>query len=155
MNFREAQLSDIPEMMDVRISVKENALSNLNLVTYKDYIEYLTERGKGWICKIHDRVAGFAIVDIKEHNIWALFVKPEYERLGLGKKLHDQMLDWYFSKTSEKVWLSTAPNSRAEAFYRKAGWKEVGVHGKGEIKFEMTLGNWTDSDLLSSDYTDI
>jgi hypothetical protein len=25
------------------------------------------------------------------------------------------------------------------------GWKEVGVHGKGEIKFEMSFENWCNS----------
>jgi hypothetical protein len=52
------------------------------------------------------------------------------------------MLDWYFSQTSQKVWLGTSPNTRAEAFYRKRGWKEIGLHGKGEIKFEMTAADW-------------
>ncbi len=27
-------------------------------------------------------------------------------------------------------------------FYRKAGWTEVGIYGKGEIKFEMTYDDW-------------
>ena len=52
------------------------------------------------------------------------------------------MIDWYFSRTNSKIWLGTAPNTRAETFYRKAGWKETGKHGKGEIKFEMTAGDW-------------
>ena len=30
----------------------------------------------------------------------------------------------------------------AEAFYRKAGWQEVGAYGKGEIKFEMSKAAW-------------
>ena len=34
------------------------------------------------------------------------------------------------------------PNTRAEIFYRKSGWTEVGIHGKGEIKFEMTYEDW-------------
>ncbi len=72
----------------------------------------------------------------------ALFIKPEYEGLGIGKKLHEMMLDWYFTRTQEDVWLSTAPKSRAEIFYNKAGWKEVGKHGKEEIKFEMTYKDW-------------
>ena len=52
------------------------------------------------------------------------------------------MLDWYFDQTKENVWLGTAPDTRAAAFYRMLGWKEVGTHGKGEIKFEMTYNYW-------------
>lgn len=52
------------------------------------------------------------------------------------------MMTWYFKQTKEKVWLGTSPDTRAEIFYRKSGWNEIGVHGKGEIKFEMTFENW-------------
>jgi hypothetical protein len=52
------------------------------------------------------------------------------------------MMNWYFEQTSRPVWLGTAPNTRAESFYRKAGWQEIGTHGEGEIKFEMTFDNW-------------
>ena len=36
----------------------------------------------------------------------------------------------------------TAPNTRAEIFYRESGWKELGMHGKNELKFEMTYDVW-------------
>lgn len=85
---------------------------------------------------------GFAIADLKENNIWALFIHPEFEKKGIGKQLHNTMLDWYFSKTQTTVWLSTAFNTRAETFYRKAGWTAVGLQGTKEIKFEMTYADW-------------
>ena len=142
MIFREAQIEDIKEIQVVRNSVKENVLSDPALVTDRNCEDYITLRGKGWVCEINNSVIGFAIADLEENNIWALFLQPEYERKGIGKKLHDIMLEWYFSKTKEKVWLGTAPNTRAEMFYRKCGWKEVGKHGKGEIKFEMSYDDW-------------
>ena len=142
MIFREALVENIKNMKIVRNSVKENVLSDSSFVTDKDCENYITIRGKGWVCDIDNAVIGFAIADLEENNIWALFLQPGYERKGIGKKLHDIMLEWYFSKTKEKVWLGTAPNTRAEVFYRKCGWKEVGKHGKGEIKFEMTYDDW-------------
>jgi hypothetical protein len=48
------------------------------------------------------------------------------------------MLNWYFDQNKQSVWLGTDAGTRAEMFYRKAGWRETGVHGKGEVKFEMT-----------------
>lgn len=142
MIFREARLTDIPQIQFVRNSVKENALSDPALVTDTDCENYLLNRGKGWVCEIDERIVGFAIVDLTGHNVWALFVQPGFERIGIGKKLHDDMLAWYFAHTDSTIWLGTAPGTRAEKFYRKAGWKEVGVHGKGEIKFEMDAGEW-------------
>ena len=72
-----------------------------------------------------------------------MFLLPAFEKQGIGRRLHDMMVDWYFSQTKENVWLGTSPNTRAEKFYRKAGWKEIGTHGKGEIKFEMSFDEWT------------
>lgn len=148
MVIREAKLTDIKQIQRVRNSVKENMLSNPSLVTDKDCEEFMFERGKGWVCEsdsnqINENIVGFSIVDLKENNIWALFVEPGFDKQGIGRKLHDVMLDWYFSQTDKTVWLGTAPNTRAESFYRKAGWTEIGIHGKGEIKFEMRFENWT------------
>ena len=66
---------------------------------------------------------------------------PEFEGKGIGKKLHQLMLDEYFSKTKETIWLSTEANSRAEIFYKKQGWKNAGLHGN-EVKFEMSFEDW-------------
>jgi GNAT superfamily N-acetyltransferase len=142
MLFREAGIKDIYQIQIVRNSVKENMLTNPALVTDKDAEDYITRRGKGWVCEMDNRIVGFAIAGLQDNNIWALFIYPDYEGRGIGKRLHDDMLNWYFSKGKENVWLGTSPNTRAEQFYRKAGWKETGVHGKGEIKFELTAGDW-------------
>ena len=142
MNIREAQIADIPQIQLVRNSVKENTLSNPDLVTDADCAAFMFERGKGWVCQIDEQIVGFAIVDLKENNIWALFLHPNFEKQGIGRRLHNTMLDWYFTKTKTTVWLGTSPFTRAEVFYRKAGWKEAGLNGKTEIKFEMSYENW-------------
>jgi len=124
------------------MSVKENALSNPNLVKPEDYEEYLTVRGKGWLCEAEHQIIGFAIVDILDHNVWALFLHPLHEQKGIGRKLHDAMMNWYFNQTSETIWLSTSPGTRAEAFYHKAGWLQTGFQSNGEVRFEMTIERW-------------
>ena len=145
MIYREAEITDIGQIQIVRNAVKENRLSDPALVPDKDVEEYMTKRGKGWVCEIENIVVGFAIIDLIENNVWALFLLPEFEAKGIGKKLHQIMMDWYFVHTKEKVWLGTAPNSRAEKFYSMQGWKEVGIHGQGEIKFEMSFNRWSDA----------
>lgn len=140
--IREAGLEDIPQIQFVRNSVKENRLSDPGLVTDKDCKEFLFERGKGWVAETEDQIVGFSIIDLKEKNIWALFVHPDFENKGIGRKLHDVMLNWYFEDNRENIWLGTSPDTRAETFYRMSGWKETGTHGKGEIKFEITYHIW-------------
>ena len=142
MHIREAQKTDISQIQLVRNSVKENTHSDPSIVPDKDVEDHITQRGKGWVCVVSDRIVGFAIVSLTDHNLWALFIQPGFERMGIGKQLHDIMMDWYFNQTAVTIWLGTGPGTRAESFYRKAGWKETGLHGKGEIKFEMTKVAW-------------
>lgn len=143
MILREANIDDIKQIQIVRNAVKENTLTNPNSsVTDADCSAFLTARGKGWVFEKENQIIGFSIVDLKDHNIWALFVHPNFDKQGIGRKLHDTMLDWYFSQTDQPVWLGTSPNTRAEIFYKKAGWKVIGKHGKGEIKFELTYNDW-------------
>ena len=141
MNFRQAIPEDIPQIQIVRNSVKENQLSNPNLIPDELVEEFITKRGKGFVCEIDKKIVGFSIVDFVENNVWALFLLPEFEGKGIGKKLHQLMLDEYFSKTKETIWLSTEANSRAETFYKKQGWKNAGFHGN-EVKFEMSFEDW-------------
>ncbi len=142
MIFRVAQIEDIPQIQVVRHAVQENRLSDPALVTDADCAEFLSVRGRGWVCVAHHQVIGFAIADLQEHNIWALFVDPEFEGRGIGKRLHDLMLDWYFQQTRQTVWLGTAPGTRAEVFYTRQGWTPKGPINKGEVGFEMTFENW-------------
>ena len=141
MIFREATLQDIPQIQVVRNAVKENMLPDPALVSDADCEEFMFVRGKGWVCEIDGTIVGFAIADLKENNIWALFVDPEFDKRGIGRTLHNMMLDWYFTQTKDTLWLGTAPGTRAETFYHKSGWKEVGMYGK-ETKFEMAYGDW-------------
>lgn len=143
MIIREAKIDDIKQIQIVRNSVTENTLSNPNLVKDEDCETFITTRGKGWVCEIDKQIVGFAIADLKENNIWALFLDPKFEGQGIGQILHKTMLDWYFTQTKENAWLGTAFNTRAEKFYRKAGWKDVGIHQTNEVKFEMSYDDWT------------
>lgn len=140
--LRQATIADIPQIQRVRNAVKENMLTNPLLVPDADVEDYITRRGRGWVVEEDGVIFGFSIVSVLDKNVWALFVHPDHDRKGLGRLLHDEMMDWYFAQTDADIWLSTAPGTRAEGFYRKAGWRETGFYGKGEIKFEMSFQDW-------------
>jgi hypothetical protein len=57
------------------------------------------------VCEIDDSIVGFAIVSITDHNVWALFMQPGHDKKGIGRKLHDEMMNWYFSRTTDGIWL--------------------------------------------------
>lgn len=75
-------------------------------------------------------------------NIWALFVDPGLEGRGAGRALHDAMIDWIFGEGLERVWLGTEPGTRAERFYRSAGWRYIG-NESGDARYELTASEWT------------
>ncbi len=145
--IRIATINDIPELHRIRVAVKENALSDPARITREDYETFLVRKGRGWVFIDHSITAGFVIIDLEDHNIWALFVDPAFEKKGIGRQLHDTMLDWYFSHHQTNLWLGTAPGTRAENFYRKAGWIDRGLQTNGEIRFEMPATTWTGNTL--------
>ncbi|MGZ5286443.1 MAG: GNAT family N-acetyltransferase [Flavisolibacter sp.] len=135
--IRDATLSDYPELHRIRMAVKENILSDPDRITRSDYETYLTHKGRGWLYTINSKIVGFVIIDLEDFNVWALFVDPLFEKKGIGRQLHDFMLEWYFKQYETTLWLGTAPGTRAESFYRKAGWLDQGLQDNGEIRFEM------------------
>jgi GNAT superfamily N-acetyltransferase len=142
IHYREATVDDIPGQHVVRMAVTENVLPSADLISPADYEDYLVRRGKGWVAEENEKIVGLAIVDLIDHNVWALFVMPGYEKMGIGFTLHRMMMDWYFVQTDATIWLGTSPRTRAENFYRKAGWIETGRRKNGEVRFEMTAERW-------------
>ncbi len=138
MKFREAAIEDIPALTRVRLSVKENALSDPRKVTSEMYRAYLTDAGKGWLCESEDEVVGFSVASLEDSSIWALFVDPAYEGRGIGKRLLQLATGWLFEMKANKVVLSTSPDTRADRFYKRQGWARGEIDSQGEVCFTLT-----------------
>lgn len=138
LEVRVASEADIPAMHRIRLAVRENRLADPSMVQPDDYRPLLGTNGRGWVAEADGAIAGFAVADLVRRNVWALFVDPEMEGRGVGRMLHDVMMGWFAAQGVERVWLSTDPGTRAEAFYRAAGWQPAGEH-HGEARYEMQL----------------
>jgi GNAT superfamily N-acetyltransferase len=128
-------------MHGVRVAVRENALSDEHRVRPEHYRAILEESGRGWVHEESGKVVAFGIADHAHRNIWALFVAPEFEGQGVGRGLLDVMVTWLFAQSRDPVWLTTGRNTRAEHFYRAAGWRAVGPAADGEMRFELSAGD--------------
>lgn len=136
---RIATRADVAEIQRIRAAVKENRLVSRRIGD-DEVVAYIEQHGRGWVAEVQGAqgtvIAGFAIGDARDGNIWALFVDPPCEGLGAGRLLHDTMRDWLFAQGLRRLYLGTEPGTRAEAFYRQAGWAALGIE-HGEQQFEM------------------
>ncbi len=115
------------------MSVKENRLRDPARVTQADYERFVSEAGASWVEEQQGRVVAFAVADSSSRSIWALFVEPAFEGHGIGRRLLQQVTDHLFATGSAPINLSTEPGTRAEQFYRAAGWTRVGLLPSGEL----------------------
>ena len=120
----------------MRASVQENRLVSTT-ISDEDVRVAIEETGRGWVVEEGGDVAAFAIGNAITGNVWALFVRPQSERRGYGRQLHDAMIGWLFARGMERLWLTTEPGTRAQRFYEAAGWTRAGTTDQGEVRYEM------------------
>ena len=133
---RQATEADIPEMMALRLSVRENQLFDPGQVTGEDCRRYVT-RGHMWVWDEDGEILGISAGTVDTGWIWALFVRPGHEGRGIGRALLATACDALIMAGFRTLRLSTDPDTRAARFYRTAGWRETDRTPEGELIFEF------------------
>ena len=145
--LRQATRDDTAELWRVRYAVTENTLTP-GRISDAELHAYLEDHGRGWVIELEPapnlKIAGFAIADNRDGHIWAMFVDPPLHGMGFGRVLHDAMVNWLFAQGHRRLDLGTMPDSRAEAFYRRAGWTptDAGLDRWGDKGFELRIEDW-------------
>ena len=135
--LRQALRADIAAIHEVRISVRENQLTR-SVISERDYIDHLETLGRGWLMEVDDRIVAVVVGNACNGNIWGLFVHPEFERQGFGRRLLDTAVNWLWAQGLTQLWLTTSPGTRAQGVYEAAGWTWAAVTEHGEIRFELS-----------------
>lgn len=135
-DVRPARLTDIPALMEIRASVRENALVALRL-SREDYVQALTVDGRGFVCDVDGQSVGFVCGRPSTGDIWALFVREAYQGRGIGSALLDIAESWMFEQGLAALTLTTAPGTRAERLYRLRGWQCEGPAGPAERAYRL------------------
>lgn len=136
VTLRQARRGDIGAMHRLRCAVRENRLTT-SVITEAHYAPAIEDTGRGWVIEADGAIVAFAVGNAETGNIWALFVDPEHERRGHGRRLLEVMVEWLFSRGLQRLWLGTEPATRASRFYAAAGWSCAGVGPAGEAHFEL------------------
>ena len=129
-------------MSVVRLAVRENRLSTPDRITPAMYADYLGPIGRSWVCcDARGRLVGFSSAALptpkSDASIWALFVLPELEGRGLGKRLLALATEWLFAQDAPRIVLGTAAATRADAFYERLGWRRGKMIDAIEVEFTL------------------
>ena len=88
-----------------------------------------------WVATIDEEVVGFAMVDLDDACLFALFVLPGHEGCGIGTRLTRTCENALFER-HPAAWLETANGSRAARLYRHLGWGSEVEIGDGDIRLK-------------------
>lgn len=141
MQITLATPDDIETLFDIRTSVEQNHQSREELsalgVTPDSIAEMLQTRSRAWLAHVDGTAAGFSMADSARATIFAVFVRPGFEKQGIGRALMAEAEAWLFRQGWDQIWLATGSDEslRALGFYRHLGWVPAGVLDDGQIRF--------------------
>ncbi|AIO65647.1 GNAT family N-acetyltransferase [Burkholderia oklahomensis] len=125
LEYRPMREDDTGAFYDVRFSVTENRIHphQIHLLNRELLVEKIRQGG-GWICECGNEAAGVCVPVITDTPfISALFVRPSFHGMGIGRELLERSLKWLRDRGATQVTLVTDPGSRADGFYQHLGWK--------------------------------
>ncbi|HWO36094.1 MAG TPA: GNAT family N-acetyltransferase [Candidatus Acidoferrum sp.] len=141
--LRQAMRDDLTELLRVRYAVSENRPSRI--IPDSQVIEALEVTGRGWVIELDGVIAAFAIGNAVTGSIFALFVDPSHQGHGFGRRLHDTVVEWLWSRGLDRIWLNTQPGTQAQLFYERLGWLCRGTAESGQLRLELLKSNPTSS----------
>ncbi|CAM5218041.1 hypothetical protein ARD30_09825 [Bosea thiooxidans] len=136
--IRQAVPADHPRIHAIRMGVRENILTDPSLVTEEE-VDWYREHAIFLVAEEAGEIVAFTCANHQNGLVWALFVDPEREGRGHGRALLDAALTKLKAAGNAQAWLTTGANTRAERFYRRHGWRDMGHSLDGQIVFIKTL----------------
>ena len=137
-SIRLARLSDLDDLVAVRMSVSENRIAEAARVPVHEYRNFIRHRAM-FVWTEGGTIVGFSAADPTSGTIWALFVRPERNGCGIGTALLDKTCRMLKRRGREIATLSTGPETGAAEFYRKRGWVSLGLTEWHELHFAKKL----------------
>jgi GNAT superfamily N-acetyltransferase len=137
-HIRRARLEERPRITEIRLAVRENQLLDPSRVTDADY-QWFSENPGIWVWEEKGRILGFSAADTRDGTIWALFIDPDHEGRGIGRALLAKACDVLRQAGHRTATLGTEPGSRADGFYRQAGWVALHIDRRGEQILRLDL----------------
>ncbi len=100
--------------------------------------KYLSEQNdinRTYVARMNDKIVGMCVGTkySNENKIQSLYILPEFQGRGIGKKLMSAIIDWF--GPGKNIFLGVANyNLRAQEFYEHMGFKKTGIISEFKIK---------------------
>ncbi|KTT13669.1 GCN5 family acetyltransferase [Pseudomonas oryzihabitans] len=143
--LRLATPADVDALFAIRTSVTENALTREQLadlgITPETFAAAVAAEPCAWVMEVADAVVGFSLVDLSAGEVFALFVRPEWQGEGFGARLLAAAETALFRRHA-LIWLVTDGTAavRANALYRARGWQQVAQLEGKDVRYEKQRG---------------
>ncbi len=146
INIRDATVEDVETLFDIRCSVRENHMSREALaeldITPASVAEMINSGNYiSPVAEIEGYPIAFAMAEIPQSYVFAVFVRPSHEGMGAGRLVLEAVERGLAASGVEEAWLSTGsePGLRSPGFYRHLNWKHSGFLDDGQIRFVKRL----------------
>ncbi|HEL3863452.1 TPA: GNAT family N-acetyltransferase [Stenotrophomonas maltophilia] len=133
IRYRDAHPDDAAACIDLRGRTRENAFSAAQLaelgITTQSWAEGICNGNFiGRIACDGERMAGYGFADRESGEVLVLALLPEYENLGIGRRLLQDVVSLARDAGHHRLFLacSADPRSRSHGFYRHLGWCPTG-----------------------------
>src|ERR1700761_6682154 len=121
MQYRKMTSQDVPIIFEIAIAGREKSFTREALYAVGITEEFVADTldgarsHEGWICEYDGKVVGFSMANRSTGELWVMAVQNEYERRGIGSKLHAQALDWLVSLGFKEAWLGVLQDIQVTA----------------------------------------
>ena len=141
--IRVATLDDIDTLFAIRTSVVQNHLSREQMsdlgITPQLLADSIRQAPCVWLAEVDGQPAAFSMVDLAGGEVFAMFVLPTYEGLGLGRRLMAVAEAALFER-HETLFLITDGRDeiRANGFYQRLGWAKVDQVDGDDVRYQKS-----------------
>jgi ribosomal protein S18 acetylase RimI-like enzyme len=112
------------------------------MVDCEFYVELIQKHAASvYVVDVRGSVAGFVVLQPETHHavvghnpvkLWQIYVAPTHRGSGVAAQLMSATKDHARKNLHDIVWLGVSEhNARGIAFYRKHGFKSLGIHEVG------------------------
>ncbi|SAM33248.1 GNAT family N-acetyltransferase [Pseudomonas sp. 1 R 17] len=141
--IRAATQADVDTLFEIRTSVVQNHLSIEQMaelgITPQLLADSMREAPCVWIAEVDGQPVAFAMVDLAEGEVFAMFVLPSHENLGLGRQLM-AVAEAALFEHHDRLFLITDGRDeiRANGFYRHLGWSVVERVEGDDVRYQKS-----------------